>query len=167
MIGRMMILLAAIVALTAWLGVRPAEGKEWPGRYDQAARRYYDEEERDYRAMGYDTRTGSLTYPLLFSPHASPPNYRYYGVSAPPAPVRSNTARIRLIVPAEAQVWFDNHATTQAGPERRFESPALAPGRQYTYAVKAQWRDASGKEVTRTRQVDVGANSEVTVDLTR
>jgi uncharacterized protein (TIGR03000 family) len=151
---------AALTTLAAWFGVRPSEAKEWPGPYDQAARRYYAEEERDYRALGYDaTGTGRAGN--------SRPYYPYYGAYSQPAPAPDNAARIRVIVPAEAKVWFDNKPTTQAGPERRFESPALTPGRRYTYDVKAQWHDQDGKDLTRTRQVDVSANADVTVDLTR
>jgi uncharacterized protein (TIGR03000 family) len=70
-------------------------------------------------------------------------------------------------VPADAKLWFDGAATRQSGAVREFESPQLKPGKEYTYDVKAQWRDADGKEVTRTRRVDVRANANVTVDFTR
>jgi uncharacterized protein (TIGR03000 family) len=152
---------AALTTLVAWFGVRPSEAKDWPGPYDQAARRYYADEERDYRALGYDaTGTGRVGNGRSYYPY-------YYSAYSQSVPVRDNAARIRLIVPTEAKVWFDSKPTTQAGPERNFESPVLTPGRQYSYEVKALWRDKDGKEVTRTRQVDVSANANVTVDFTR
>jgi uncharacterized protein (TIGR03000 family) len=63
-------------------------------------------------------------------------------------------------------VWFGNAATEQSGAVRHFESPALKSGKDYTYEVKVRWTE-NGKEVTRTRQVDVRANSSATVDFTR
>jgi uncharacterized protein (TIGR03000 family) len=160
MIRRATTAVAALAALAAWTGPPAAQAKEWPGPYDQAARRYYAEEERDYRAMGYDaTGTGRSS--------TVRPYYQYYGVYAPPAPAPDNVARVRLIVPEGAKVWFGDKETKQAGTERRFESPALTPGRAYTYDVKVQWRGADGKDVTRTRQVDVSANANVTLDFTR
>jgi uncharacterized protein (TIGR03000 family) len=79
--------------------------------------------------------------------------------------VQDNGARIRVIVPQDAKVWFDNRMTQQTGTERNFQSPALTPGRDFSYDVKAQWKDQNGKEVTQTRHVDVRANSNVTVDF--
>ena len=90
-------------------------------------------------------------------------NYAYGAYS----PSQENVARIRLVVPADAQVWFGNEATRQRGATRYFESPPLAPGHQYVYDVKVQWRDQDGREVTRTRQVDVSANANVSADFTR
>jgi uncharacterized protein (TIGR03000 family) len=89
-------------------------------------------------------------------------NYSYGAYSSSP----DNAARLRVVVPADAKVWFDGNPTKMTGAVRQFESPALKPGRQYTYDVKAQWRNRDDKEVTRTRRVDVGANADVTVDFT-
>ena len=72
-----------------------------------------------------------------------------------------------MVVPPDAQVWFDGKLTSQSGETRYFASPPLAPGRQYVYDVKVRWRDKDGKEVTRTRRVDVSANANVTVDFLR
>ena len=75
-------------------------------------------------------------------------------------------AYLEVYVPADARLTIDSAKTQQTGTLRRFASPALKPGRQYTYDVKAQWRNRDDKEVTRTRRVDVGANADVTVDFT-
>jgi uncharacterized protein (TIGR03000 family) len=88
----------------------------------------------------------------------------YYGAYVP---TQNNTAHIRLVVPTDAKVWFGDAATKQGGAIRDFESPALAPGREYVYDVKLRWRDRDGQEVTRTRQLTVSANGYVSVDLTR
>jgi uncharacterized protein (TIGR03000 family) len=173
-----LVAVAAIAALAAWVGVRPAQATDWRGPYDQDAGRYYSDEARDYRQLGFDADgTGpARVYRPYYGGGVYLPSYPYaaetsdsyyYGAYSQSPPARDNAARIRLVVPADAKVWFDSKATVQSGSERNFESPRLAPGREYSYDVKAQWRDANGKDVTRTRQVGVSANSNVTVDFTR
>ncbi len=83
------------------------------------------------------------------------------------SPPQDNTARIRLVVPADAKVWFDDHATKQGGEIRDFVSPALEPDRPYVYEIKARSRDKDGQEVARTRRVNVSPNGNVSVDFTR
>jgi len=80
-------------------------------------------------------------------------------------PVAANTASIRVTVPAAAKMWIDDKTTTQTGSERLFESPPLTPGADYSYDIKAQWRDQDGKEVTQTRRVNVSANASIRVDF--
>jgi uncharacterized protein (TIGR03000 family) len=179
---------AAIAALGTSVGAQSARARDYPGPYDHNAGRYYSEESRDYVRMGYDGYgIGRAAEPRAFSPETRTYSYggypadwvsyyegplyvvpvlREYAYGAVSSPARSNTAHIRLLVPASAKVWFGNSATQQTGSVRFFESPALTPGKDYSYDVKAQWRDASDKEVTRTRHVDVRANMQTTVDLT-
>jgi uncharacterized protein (TIGR03000 family) len=83
------------------------------------------------------------------------------------APASDNNAIIRVTVPPDASVSFDDHMTQQRGSMRVFSTPALTPGKTFSYDVKATWRDANGKEITREKKVDVSANSRVEVDLTR
>jgi uncharacterized protein (TIGR03000 family) len=122
-------------------------------------------------SYGAMTPYGSYTYAVL-SPgyydsgpyvYGAMPSANYsYGAYAP---TQDNVARIGLTVPADARVWFDNNTTKQSGEMRYFETPPLAPGRQYVYDVKVRWRDKDGKEVTRTRHLGVSANSTVSVVL--
>jgi uncharacterized protein (TIGR03000 family) len=49
---------------------------------------------------------------------------------------------------------------------RRFVSPLLKPGREYTYQVRARWME-DGREVVQSRRVTVSAGAEVSVDFTR
>jgi uncharacterized protein (TIGR03000 family) len=67
---------------------------------------------------------------------------------------------------ADAEIWFEGKKTNQTGTARQFSSPLLTPGRDYTYAIRARWVE-DGKEVNRTRRVDVHAGDHVTVDFTR
>jgi uncharacterized protein (TIGR03000 family) len=73
-----------------------------------------------------------------------------------------NTANVTVNVPADAQVWFDDNATTSTGGVRQYVSPPLTPGKGYTYEVRARWID-NGKEVTQTQQVEVRAGANVRV----
>jgi uncharacterized protein (TIGR03000 family) len=169
---------AAVVALVSWVGGRPAQATDWPGRYDVDGGRYYAEEDRDHARLGLDTGgsyrayyTGGVYFPTS-PPAVYVPNYRYaaersdgyYAENMEPA--RDNVARVRLVLPAGAQVWFDDKATQKTGSVRDFESPRLTPGKEYSYHVTARWTD-NGKEITRTRLVGVRAGSSVTVDLTQ
>jgi uncharacterized protein (TIGR03000 family) len=79
---------------------------------------------------------------------------------------QQNTAHIRVLVPADnAQIWFDDAPTQQTGSVRVFDTPALEPGRSYTYQVRARWTD-NGREVAETREAHIHPGDAVTVDFT-
>jgi uncharacterized protein (TIGR03000 family) len=99
-----------------------------------------------------------------YGTYSQPSSNYTYGAQATPA--TDNTAVITVVVPADAQVWFGNSATSQTGTVRNFQSPPLNPGRRYVYEVRAKWRE-DGQEVTKARQVDVWAGARVTVDFTQ
>jgi uncharacterized protein (TIGR03000 family) len=74
-------------------------------------------------------------------------------------------ATMTVVVPtANAQVWFGGTPTTQQGTERVFHSPALTPGKTFTYTIKARWME-NGKAREGTRQVDVQAGKSFTVNF--
>src|SRR5256885_14684228 len=76
--------------------------------------------------------------------------------------VPADRALIVVRVPATAAVWFENTPTTRTGSERRFLSPALEPGKSYTYAVKARWDEGgTPKQVVRSVVVAPGKRSVV------
>src|SRR5262249_23718287 len=88
----------------------------------------------------------------------------------PPRPIPSPTpapqdpiAHIRVIVPADAEVWFGQGKTKQTGAVREFVSPALTPGKDFVYEVKARWMKGD-KEVVETRLIDVAAGVWKSVD---
>jgi uncharacterized protein (TIGR03000 family) len=72
---------------------------------------------------------------------------------------------ITLRVPDGASVWFDGAATKQKGTTRVFVSPALHPGRDYSYDVRVQWQDEGGM-VERTRHLKFQAGDHIRVDYT-
>ena len=89
---------------------------------------------------------------------------RESGYYAPEA--ADNAAHVRVVAPADAKVWIGGAETSQTGMDRVFTSPALEPGKSYTYEVKARWMEA-GKPVEQTRRVKVQANQTTTVDFGR
>jgi uncharacterized protein (TIGR03000 family) len=185
--------LAALAALAAWVGTGSAVAREWPNGYDPLSGLTWDEDFGDngglnpFGVKDFDFRRAAF-FPESYANRGMGPNPYFDGAGrryySPPlnarqpvpgqnysygayAPARDNEARLHVVVPADAKVWFDDKATQQTGPERYFESPPLTPGKEYSYDIKVQWRDRNGKEVTRTRHVDVRANSAVNVDFAR
>src|SRR5262249_61399111 len=73
-----------------------------------------------------------------------------------------NAARISVVVPPNAQVFFDGEKTSQRGQFRRFVTPALEQGQNYTYEIRAVWDD-NGNKVERTRKVQVRAGQQSSV----
>jgi uncharacterized protein (TIGR03000 family) len=73
-----------------------------------------------------------------------------------PQAAADTTALIELQVPDGAQVWFADQRTKQPGLWRRYVSPPLAPGKEYTYTVRVVWMK-SGREVVEIRDIAVGA----------
>jgi uncharacterized protein (TIGR03000 family) len=110
---------------------------------------------------GYDSYYGNMpavdaAWPRSPAPTPEDPN----------AVVEDDAIHIRVRVPADAQVWFENEKTTLTGAERYFDSPAVTPGKNYTYSIRASWMD-NGREVSRTRKIPVHAGEKVTVDFLR
>jgi uncharacterized protein (TIGR03000 family) len=104
---------------------------------------------------------GMIAFAALFCPArigwAQLPNF-----NAPMLPRAS--ALITIIVPSDAEVFFDGTPTAQKGVDRLFSTPLLQPGWNYSYAVSARWQDR-GKVVEQTRNVVVSAGAGVRVDF--
>jgi len=84
-------------------------------------------------------------------PPASP------GIAAAPA-------ALRVLVPADAELWIGDSPTTQRGAERQFVTPPLEGGRNLVYEIRARWTEY-GRDVERTRTVRVFPGDRVTVDF--
>ena len=99
-------------------------------------------------------------YPgIALAPADSSRESLYYAPEA-----TDNTAHLRILVPADAKLWVGGMQTEKLGIEHDFNSPALTPGKSYTYEVKARWMQA-GQPVERTRKVKVMANRTTTIDF--
>jgi uncharacterized protein (TIGR03000 family) len=83
----------------------------------------------------------------------------------PSAAAAEAPVEITVVVPADAEVFFDGNPTSQAGTERLFISPPLAVGKKYHYDVRARWREG-GRAVEQTRKVEVSGGGRVRVDFT-
>jgi uncharacterized protein (TIGR03000 family) len=80
-----------------------------------------------------------------------------------PAPVDGEgIARVTVVVPADAEVFFDGTATTLTGTERTFHTPPLKEGSSFYYTVRARWTE-DGKPVEQTRKVVVKAGDQLRV----
>jgi uncharacterized protein (TIGR03000 family) len=71
---------------------------------------------------------------------------------------------VQVLVPADAELWFSGEKTSQRGPTRLFVTPALAPGKTFTYEIRAHWQE-NGREVVRSRKLVVNSGARLTVDL--
>jgi uncharacterized protein (TIGR03000 family) len=81
-------------------------------------------------------------------------------------PPQDDAAHLRVRVAPGADLWFNGVRTQQIGVVREFASPALAPGQNYTYQVRARWTDG-GYLVDRVRTIRVRANQWSEVDMTQ
>ncbi|HTU20006.1 MAG TPA: TIGR03000 domain-containing protein [Gemmataceae bacterium] len=82
------------------------------------------------------------------------------------APAQDNTARVTVVVPERAELWFNDAKTNQTGKRREFATAPLTPGKDFRYRIKARWIE-DGKLVERTQTIKVRANSSQTVDFTK
>src|SRR5262245_18379136 len=81
--------------------------------------------------------------------------------TAAPAP-----ATIVVTLPADAKLTIDDYATTATSGRRTFVSPALDPGKDYVYTLKADvMRDNKPVTVTREARVRAGETTTVSMDL--
>jgi len=78
-----------------------------------------------------------------------------------------NKAHMLLLVPDNAEVWFQDQKMSRTGSEREFISPELTPGKSYTYKVRARYTKEDGKVVDDTRDIRVKANDKWSIDFTK
>lgn len=110
------------------------------------------------------TGVASAAYATPNYPLRSPDYNTIYPISPPLSAMRDDTARVKVRVPADAELTFDGQSTSQTGAERTFRSPPLEPGQDYVYEVHARW-DADGRPVDQTRKVTVHAGDHVVVSF--
>ncbi|HZU35919.1 MAG TPA: TIGR03000 domain-containing protein [Gemmataceae bacterium] len=86
-----------------------------------------------------------------------------YSVTAP-AMVQDvadiHRVRLTMAVKPDAEIWFDEMRTAQAGTLRTFISPPLQPGAEYTYRIRVRWLD-QGHPLSSTRKVVVHAGDDI------
>jgi uncharacterized protein (TIGR03000 family) len=73
-------------------------------------------------------------------------------------------ARIDVEAPARAKIYCDGAKTNLAGTIRQFVTPALSPGREYFYELRAEWKEGE-RTVSVTKRVTFHAGDRVTVSF--
>jgi uncharacterized protein (TIGR03000 family) len=128
-----------------------------PSYYDVGSLGYYD-----VAPSYYATLETPIPYRSYYPPmpaNAIPPDPN----AAAPADTK---AHVRVIVPADAEIWFDGDKTSQTGTAREFVSPPLTLDTDYAYEIRARWME-NGKPVEQTRSVTVRGGSLTMVNFTR
>ena len=72
----------------------------------------------------------------------------------------------RVVVPADAEVWFNGDATQQKGEQREFVTPTLPVGRNYEYEIRTAGRRTARWSIRRALLI-VHSNERTDVDFTR
>jgi uncharacterized protein (TIGR03000 family) len=99
----------------------------------------------------------------VYTPPATPEvstTQSFYPASSPA------TARVSVTLPMTGQVTFGSYRTSQSAGPKAYETPALTPGKTYSYDIQATWME-NGRQVSRTRTVTVHAGEQVTADFSR
>jgi uncharacterized protein (TIGR03000 family) len=73
-------------------------------------------------------------------------------------------ATLIVTVPADARLTIDDEATTSTSTQRVFVSPALNPGQDYHYTLKAEFVK-DGKQMTISKEVEVRAGSQTRINM--
>jgi len=125
-----------------------------------------------YPSYSYSSYPQYYVEPSM-SYYSTVPNTSYYSPapsttyeSQLPAPAEAATTRIQVHLPApDAEVWIAGKRMSQSGMDRNFVSPALTPGRTYTYEVRARWTTRDGQVAEQNRTVSFRAGETVNVDF--
>jgi len=163
------------------------------GGYSYGRGGYYPGSSRGYYAPGYSSPgyysrgyssgyypgsyySGNSYYATPYSSSTYAPVYSYSAPATvreafyPPVentavtPDTSQAATIQVRVPPDAELWFEGSKTSQTGSSRTFVSPALTPGRDFTYDIRARWMD-NGREMVQARRISVRAGAVMSVDF--
>jgi uncharacterized protein (TIGR03000 family) len=117
------------------------------------------------------TRTvtlASMSSPTYGAPRQSSGEPGYYTEDYP-GPTSTVTpqkrpARIRVRLPADAELFINDKPTTSTGPVREFETPELDPDQIYNYLLRARWTEG-GISVEKRFRVRALSGNRVTVNF--
>jgi uncharacterized protein (TIGR03000 family) len=128
----------------------------------------------------------SINFPLIYGsyavfPYAAPPSFTSMGsmssnevdLSMRPVPVvvrafapaleaPASGAKITVVVPRSADVFFQGMQVPMSGVVKQFTSPELNPLLSYTYDIRVVWRD-NGQLVSQAQRVIVKAGDDIMV----
>jgi uncharacterized protein (TIGR03000 family) len=128
-----------------------------PSYYDMGSAAYYDVGPSSYAAL-----ETPIPYRSFYPPLAGDSTQPDQSAAAP----ADTKAHVGVVVPADAELWFDGEKTSQTGAMREFVSPPLTLGTDYAYEIRARWME-NGKQVDQTRSVTVRGGSLTIVNFTR
>ncbi len=111
-------------------------------------------------------RAEYTTSPTIYSVYTTPPSPfgPQENVLSTALTAVQTTAVVTVWVPADADLRFEGVRTDLRGPFRRFSTPPLIPGREYSYDIQATWTE-NGQQVTKVRHVPVRAGDRLYVDF--
>ena len=116
-----------------------------------------------YYPRAYGVAVYQPVYVMPVAPvYSAAPAYSVVPSAATPA----NSATVQVLVPdANAEVWMEGQKMPSNGSATRvYASPALEPGKNYTYSVTATWFQ-NGKIVKQERSVPISAGATQVVDF--
>jgi uncharacterized protein (TIGR03000 family) len=156
------LLLAATTASAQQGYFKQLEAQGWGG---SSGRSYYRPRvvSPRYEENPYYGRT--YVYPFQDNWNGS----SYYGgpvVSSSSISGLDHRVQIHLQVPASARVWFDDEKTNQTGSTRDFISPPIPSGKEFSYAIRAEWTE-NGQKVESSRHIRVQAGDRLSVDMSK
>lgn len=93
------------------------------------------------------------------------PAWSAAGGVTPPVRLTEGDVLFSILVPADAAVWINGIRTVQSGPRREYLSSGLAPGRTYTFDIRACWAGPEGKPVESEKSLTVRGGERRSVDL--
>lgn len=82
---------------------------------------------------------------------------------------KGTPALIKVKVPDNAVIWFENQKMSQSGAMRVFQSPGLEAKKTYYYKVKVSWPTGGGtlaKDFVSEQEVAVRAGETTSIDFT-
>jgi len=141
-----------------YIGIGIGAGYPYNGGYGYGYNGYDGSPYNDYPTSTY-AAPDTTTYG---TPTTAPSgNYQsFYPTS------NSTAASVSVTLSASGEVTFGSYQTSQSAGPKAYETPALNPGKTYSYDIRARWMD-NGREVTQTRSVMIHAGDRVNVDFTR
>jgi uncharacterized protein (TIGR03000 family) len=114
------------------------------------------------------TASSPSSGPRYGATESSPGQPNYYTEDYPGAanekPDQKLPARIRIRVPADAEVIINGKKTPSTGVDREFETPELNPERVYNYLIKAKWIE-DGITVEKGLKVRALSGNRVTINF--
>jgi uncharacterized protein (TIGR03000 family) len=149
-----------------WGGYYPSYSYGYSPYYSPYS--YYGYPSYAYSSYSYPSPYGYSYYNPSTATYAAAPQSGQYQsfYYAPNADAQDRRAHVEVLVPQNAEVWFDDHKTQESGTDRFFVSPPVDPNSRYFYNIRARWTD-NGRTVERTRKVSFQPGQQIRVDFMR